>query len=291
MSIPTVDQSAVRVAIAQMDCVTGDVEANTKLGLDLVDQAASQNVDLLVFPELSLTGYYVEGLVPELARTLNSSEIQKFVTATFDGPSIMLGFIEDGGDGQYYNAAAYLEQGEIVHVQRKLYLPTYGLLSERRLFCPGENLSAFPTRFGKAAMLICEDAWHTSLPYLAVMGGASLLLTMSASPTGGTSADMTSEELWTTVNRATAVTLKCFNVYANRVGAEGNITYWGGSHLLSPSGKLVAKAPLNEETLLVADIDLNSVARERYAYRYVADERLDITLRELQSLAQQRWRN
>lgn len=283
------DGRSARVWIAQMECFTAEVEKNTELCLERTDEAIRQGVDLLVFPELCLTGYDVEGQVPELARTLDSAEITKLVSATTSGPSMLIGFIEDGGDGYYYNSAAYLERGAIVHVQRKLYLPTYGVLSERRLFCPGERMTSFPTRFGKTAMLICEDAWHTSLPYLAVMGGATLLLTISASPMGGTSGDVTSEELWTTVNRASAVTLKCFNVYANRVGGEGNLRYWGGSHIITPSGRILAKGPLEEEALVVADIDLTMVARERYAYRYVQDERIDIALRELQTLDQQRW--
>lgn len=283
------DERSARVAIAQMAIVTCDIEANVKLCLELVDKAVEQNVDLLVFPELCLTGYDVEGHVEELARTTSSPEIQKFVDASIDGPSMMIGFIENGGDGFYYNAAAYIEQGEVVHVQRKLYLPTYGVLSEARLFCAGERFTSFPTRFGKMAMLICEDAWHTSLPYLAVMGGATMLLTVSASPTGGTSADVTSEELWTAVNRATAVQLKVFNIYANLVGSEGNIRYWGGSHIISPSGKIVAKGPIEEEAFITTDIDLNTVDRQRYAFRYVQDERMSTTLRELQLLAGQRW--
>lgn len=279
----------VRLGVAQLDCVTGDLAANAKRCLRAIEEAKDRAVGLLVLPELCLTGLSVDGRVPELALTLDAPELAPLIDATNDGPAVMIGFIEDGGAGAYYNATAYIERGRIVHVQRKIYLPNYGIFNEGRTFIAGDGLRAFDTGFGRAAMLICEDAWHPSLPYIAVQDGATLLLTTSASPAGGTSTALSSAELWLTVNRASAVVHKCVNVYANRVGGEGKLSYWGGSHILAPSGALLAQAKCDVEDFITADVDLADVARERFAYRYVQDERLDITQRELRRVARARW--
>jgi predicted amidohydrolase len=279
----------VRFAVAQVDCVTADLKANLENCMSTAATSARMGVDLVVFPELCLTGVSILGSVPDLALRRDARELRALTQTTCDGPSLMIGYVEDGGDGFYYNSTAYLEGGSIVHIQRKIYLPAYGPFDEGRAFCSGNQFRAFPTRFGRAAMLICEDAWHTALPYIAVSEGAVILLTASASPAGGTSTDVSSHELWTTVNRANAITLKCFNVYANRIGMEGHLEYWGGSHIISPSGQFLAQGPTGVEAIVVADVYLNSIPRERYGYRYVQDERLDLTLRELARVATNRW--
>lgn len=282
-------RTGARVGVAQIDGDLGDLPGNLNRALAAIDEARTDGVELLVFPELHLTGVALGDRVPEVARRPDAPEIDRLRRTTIDGPSLMIGFVEDGGAGNYFNVTAYLEQGRIVSIQRKLYLPGYGIFDEARTFIRGDRFRAFDTRFGRAAMLICEDAWHTALPYLAAMDGATLLLTTSASPKGGTSATLTSADLWLSVNRTAAVTLKCHNVYANRIGHEGELEYWGGSHVLAPDGALLAQGPLDDAALVTADLDLTRIDRERYGYRYVQDERLELTLRELRRIAGDRW--
>lgn len=281
--------ATVRVAAAQKRFTPGDRAGNLQVHLRAIEEAAHRGIDLLVFPELSLTGMVRPSEVPALALRPESAELRRLATASKNGPSLVIGFIELADNYLFYNSQAYLEDGEIRAIQRKIYLPGYGFFDESQAFASGETYGAFDTKFGRMAMLICEDAWHSALPYAATADGAIILLTCAASPEGGTSADMTSEELWTTVNRASAVTLKCFNIFANHVGSSGELQYWGGSHIIAPSGKTVARGELEREDLICADIDLSQIAIQRHNYRYIQDERLDLTIRELQRIGDERW--
>jgi len=283
-------QNSVRVAAAQYSFSTGDLSTNLETIKRASAEAIRRDIDVLVFPELTLTGMVAPELVPKLALPINSDELRELAATTATGPAMSIGFIEHGRNQLFYNSQAYLEDGAIQYVQRKIYLPGYGMFDESRSFASGETYGAFDTKYGRCALLICEDAWHTSLPYAASADGAAMLFTSAASPAGGTSADLTSQELWLTVNRATAVTLKCCNIFANRVGSDRHLNYWGGSHIIAPSGRIMAEGSPDSEELVSAHIDLMSIAIERHNYRYVQDERLDLTIRELKRIGAQRWK-
>ena len=174
----------VVVRIAQLAPALGDVPTNLERMLSAARDAAANGVDLLVFPELALTGYALRDHVPEVAIPLDSPEMNALREAS-RGVSIAFGFVEETPDHRFFNSAAYLEHGEIVHVHRKVHLPTYGLFEEGRYFASGESVRAFETRFGRFAMLVCEDVWHLPIPYLAALDGAIALLVLSAGPTRG----------------------------------------------------------------------------------------------------------
>jgi predicted amidohydrolase len=281
------DSPSIRVAAAQMECATGDLETNLQTCLAMVAEASRREADMVVFPELALTGAKLEGRVLEVARRLDSWELSTIAKASGD-INVIVGFVEEGRDGRIYNSAVCFENGHPVYVHRKLYLVSYGSLNEGRLFAPGAAIDAFATRLGRLGLCICEDVWHSPLPYLAAMDGAEILVTSAGSPEGLVSSSATSRELWSAVLRAHAVMLNCFHVFANRAGREDDLVYWGGSMIWGPGGELLAEASSAEPALVVADMDLVKIRDQRFLTPFLRDERIELTLRELSRIGRQR---
>lgn len=277
----------INLGLAQISPKLADVRANCELHLAFVERAAAQRVDLLVFPELSLTGYTVQDAMSEVAhRATPSDPLMGTMLEASRRLDLVVGFAEVDERSRYYTAGAYLSQGKIVHVHRKVYLPTYGLFDEGRYFDLGDGVRAFDTRFGRMAILICEDFWHASPPYLAWLDGADMLLLTSASPGRGLGMDerLDSSRFVETVNKSYAALFGSFVVHANRVGFEDGMNFWGGSTIFAPDGELVAQAPYFEEALTVAEIDLADIQRTRKRIPLLRDERPELTLRELKRI-------
>ncbi len=286
-----------KVALAQFAPRLGDVDANLHTILDLTAQARAQRADLAIFPELALTGYYLKDLVTDVAAqpAEDDPRFAPLLAASRD-LDLVIGFVEADARHRYYIAAAYLSEGRVVHVHRKVYLPTYRLFDDARFFAPGTSLRAFNTRFGRMGMLVCEDAWHVSSPYVLWMDGADFLIDISASPGYGIPAhaqnagSSTSGELMNaaTVNnflRTYAELMTTFVFYSNRVGVEDGIAFWGGSRVLAPDGSLVADAPLFEETLLVTEIDTDALRRARLKLPTLRDEQSELVRHEMGRIA------
>jgi len=277
----------INLGLAQISPRLADVRANCELHLAFIERAAAQRVDLLVFPELSLTGYTVQDAMSEVAhRATPSDPLMSTLLEASRRLDLVVGFAEVDERSRYYTAGAYLSQGKIVHVHRKVYLPTYGLFDEGRYFDLGDSVRAFDTRFGRMALLICEDFWHASPPYLAWLDGADVLLLTSASPGRGLGMDerLDSSRFVETVNKSYAALFGSFVVHANRVGFEDGMNFWGGSTIFAPDGELVAQAPYFEEALTVAEIDLADIQRTRKRIPLLRDERPELTLRELKRI-------
>jgi len=274
----------VKLALAQIKTKLGVVEANLEKHLDFIQRAGREGCDLIVFPELSLTGYVLQDLVPTVAHRANADDpVFKELLAASRNIDIVVGFAEEDVRNRFYISSAYLSQGKIVHVHRKVYLPTYGLFDEGRFFAWGDSVAAFDTRFGRAGILICEDFWHTSSPYLLWMDGADLFLFTSASPGRGlTSAPQLSTAQWVeSINQAYASIFTSFVIHSNRVGYEDGLHFWGGSTVFDPNGELIAKAPLEDEALTLCEIDLNQLHRTRARLPLLRDERTALVQREL----------
>ena len=274
----------VKLALAQIKTKLGVVEANLEKHLDFIQRAGSEGCDLIVFPELSLTGYVLQDLVPTVAHRANPDDpVFKELLAASRNIDIVVGFAEEDVRNRFYISSAYLSQSKIVHVHRKVYLPTYGLFDEGRFFAWGDSVAAFDTRFGRAGILICEDFWHTSSPYLLWMDGADLFLFTSASPGRGlTSAPQLSTAQWVeSINQAYASIFTSFVIHSNRVGYEDGLHFWGGSTVFDPNGELVTKAPQEEEALTLSEIDLNQLHRTRARLPLLRDERTALVQREL----------
>jgi predicted amidohydrolase len=280
-----------KIALAQFAPRLGDVDANLQQILTLTAQAKLQHADLVVFPELALTGYYLKDLVPEVAvrPSADDSRFAQLLAASQD-IDLVFGFVEQDERYRYFLAAAYLSKGHVVHVHRKIYLPTYRLFDDGRFFAPGNSLRAFDTRFGRMGMLICEDAWHMSSAYVEWMDGADFLIDVSASPGYGISAQSHDLANALTVNTflyAYAETLTTFVIFSNRVGVEDGITFWGGSCVIGPDGKPIGVAPKFDETLTIADIDTDAIRRARWRLPLLRDEQSDLVQRELKRITKE----
>lgn len=273
------------LGIAQVSPALGDLDRNLALHEKLLREAESEGVDLLLFPELSLTGYFLKDMVPTVALTPRDPRLDLLKRAS-KKLAIVVGLVEQSPDHRFFNAAAYFEDGKLRHVHRKVYLPTYGLFDEHRYFAQGDRLRAFDTRFGRMALTICEDLWHPATAYLAALDGGQVLLCVSASPGRGLRPDGTfaNAAAWEHLNRAYAQLLTIFVCFCNRVGYEDGTCFWGGSEVIAPSGEVLVKAPQLEEVLVRATIDFGEVRRERIANPLLRDERLDLTVRELQRI-------
>lgn len=274
------------VGLAQMYPKLGDVRANLNTHLDYIERAVNKNVDLIVFPELSLTGYQVMDMVPELAICADASDptFSRLLDAS-TRTDIMFGFVQEDSRNRFYIAAAYLSGGDVLHIHHKVYLPTYGMFDDARYFDEGQHLRAFDTRYGRVGMLICEDFWHMSAPYVLWMDGADVLLFQSASPSRGVSASesgrLTSSRWVELMNQTYASSLTSYVVHCNRVGYEDGKNFWGGSTIANPDGEFLVHGDYLDEKLIVQTIDLNQLHRTRSRAPILRDERPLLVQNEL----------
>lgn len=279
----------VTVGLAQIQPKIGDVKANLKMHLEHIALAKSHGVDLLLFPELSLTGYNLQDLVYEVATqpTADDAAFRDLLQASADlHMDLMVGFVDTDLRARYFIAAAYLSEGKVVHVHHKVYLPTYTMFDEGRYFAWGDSVQAFDSRFGRLGMLICEDFWHASPPYLLWLDRADILLFHSASPGRGLDAsDRLSSARWVQlVNQAYGSLFTNYVIHCNRVGFEDGLNFWGGSTIVDPDGEITCSGPLHEAALLVQTIDLNQLRRSRTRLPLLRDERTGLLSRELQRI-------
>ena len=272
------------IALAQINTCLGRVDINLEKHLVLAAEAHSNGADLLVFPELSLTGYVLQDLASAVAhRPTDDDPVFRPLLEASRKLDMVVGFVEEDLRNRFYISAAYLSGGKVVHVHHKVYLPTYGLFDEGRFFAWGDSVRAFDTRFGRVGMLICEDFWHASPPYLLWLDGADLFLFISASPGRGLNAgEMLESARWVDhINRAYASLFTSFVAHTNRVGFEDGLTFWGGAAVYDPNGDVVKHAPFHEEALILAEIDLNQLHRTRARLPLLRDERTGLVQREL----------
>jgi NAD+ synthase (glutamine-hydrolysing) len=278
--------TTLTLGLAQIATKVGDVPCNLEKHLAYVDQAADQGVQLLLFPELSLTGYVLQDLVPSVAHSPTPDD--PIFKALLDATQarkldLMVGFVHEDSRHRFFIAAAYLSRGQVVHVHHKVYLPTYGMFDEGRFFAWGDSVRAFDTQWGRLGMLICEDFWHASPPYLLWLDGADILLMQSASPGRGLDQDeqLASSRWVEHVNQAYASLFTNFVAHTNKVGFEDGLHFWGGATVFDPDGDLLAHGPYLEEALTVATLDLDQLHRTRARLPILRDERTALVMREM----------
>jgi predicted amidohydrolase len=274
----------ITIALAQINTHLGDVATNLEIHLALAEEAKASGADLLIFPELSLTGYALQDLTPSVAHhpTLEDFLFKPLFQISHD-IDLVVGFVDEDQRHRFFIAAAYLSQGELIHIHHKVYLPTYGLFDEGRFFAWGDRVAAFDTRFGRMGILICEDFWHASPPYLLWLDGADIMILTSASPGRGLNEQPFLESArWVEhINRAYASLFTTYVAHANRVGYEDGLNFWGGATIFDPNGKEIIKGPYHQEALLITEIDLNQLHRTRARLPLLRDERTMLTLREM----------
>jgi predicted amidohydrolase len=222
-------------------------------------------------------------MVATVALRLDSPEVQQLKDWSRQ-VAFVVGFVEESMDFRFYNVAAYFAEGELRHVHRKVYLPTYGMFDEQRYFARGDQVRTFDMPWGRSALLICEDLRHPSTAYLAALDRALLIICPSSSPLRGISDGESQDDnarYWELINRACAETFGLFLVYANRVGFEDGVGFWGGSEILDPFGRRLAKGKYYEEDIITAELSLDAVRRKRIVSPLLRDEDIDLTINEL----------
>jgi predicted amidohydrolase len=282
----------LRIAIAQVAPRLGGLAENLERHHALIAEARAAEAQLVVFPELGLTGYQLQDLAAEVAMRLDDPRLARLAAAT-TGLSATVSFVEESADHRLFIAAALIEDGEIRHVHRKLFLPTYGLFDERRFFAAGDVLRAVPSRLGiGVGIAICEDFWHLGVAQILALDGAQLLLNVSSSPGRDLAASnevgLGTATSWRTLMRTYAQLTTSFVVFCNRVGVEESISFWGGSEVISPAGQAIFSAPLFDEGLFIVDVALEDVRRERISLPLLRDERLELQVRELARIVAER---
>ena len=274
----------LNLALAQIATKLGDVDANLEKHLNYIKQAKEQKADLVVFPELSLTGYVLQDLVASVAhRPTEADPVFKHLLKASHDMDLVVGFVDEDDRHRFFIASAYLSGGQTVHVHHKVYLPTYGLFDEGRFFAWGDSICSFETRFGRVGMLICEDFWHASPPYLLWLDGADIMLFSSASPGRGlTDKEKLESARWVErVSKAYASMFTSFVAHCNRVGYEDGLLFWGGATVNDPNGELIAQGPYFEEALTFAELDVNQLRRTRARLPLLRDERTALVQKEL----------
>ncbi len=279
-----------RVALGQIAPHLGDIEANLALHRRAAGQAVRSGADLIVFPELSLTGYQLADLVPDLALPVDDPRLAPLFEASA-GIDIVFGMVEDAPGHRFYNAAVYLSRGRVVHVHRKLYLPTYGMFQEGREFAAGNRVRHFDSPWGPAGMLVCEDLWHMPCAWLLAHQGAEVIFVLSNGPTRGArpGREVTSVAVWRELLQTTAQFQTTWMVYVNRIGCEDGVTFGGGSLVVDPFGRVVAESPALDESLELVDLKSEVLRRARTVYPLLRDEDLELAERELARLRQLRY--
>jgi predicted amidohydrolase len=273
------------VAVAQLRPKKGDYPATLAHLGDVLAQleASNEPLDVLVLPEMALTGYFLQGGVAEVARPteqfLNELAMLFRQVTHPDRPplDIVIGFPERH-DSRLYNAVLYAtlsrEEGKSVihHVHRKIFLPTYGVFDEKRYVNRGRELTPFETRSGRVGMLICEDAWHTITGTVLALGGAQIVYIPVASPARGfTGAVVTNVARWHRLAQSMAEEHAVFVVTANLVGFEGGKGFIGASIVVNPAGEIMVQGPVGEECILRATLDLDEIAIARASLPLLGD--------------------
>ena len=251
------------VALVQFKPRKGDYAANLAALGTIFAQLRGAPTDVIVLPEAALTGYFLEGAVYELALTAPefAADVNRIWRARGGGTvDVVCGFFENEG-GTFYNSALYARLGglepEIVHVHRKMFLPTYGVFDEERFHTRGRKLGVFPSAFGPSAILICEDAWHSITATVAALKGARLIIVPSASPGRGLGAGRELENVlhWKSMLANIAVEHGVYVLYAGLTGFEGGKGMSGSTCAISPRGELIAEAPALGECVLRVTLD------------------------------------
>jgi len=275
----------VKVALAQTAPYLGNIKKNLELHLRTIDKARKEKVDLLVFPELSLTGYKLRDLVEHVALDADrSKEIRELKSQSRD-IALVFGFVEEkpSEKGLFYNSAAFCARGKILHVHRKVFLPTFGLFEELRFFAQGRNFRTFQTPWGKMGLLICRDFLHFNANYLLFAGGAETLIVISAAPGRGLSGNkgFATSRMWELMGEAMGRFSQAFVLYCNRVGLEDGVVFAGGSFIFNPLGQCLAQAAYFDPDWLIREIDMNEVRKARKNWPFKRDDKPEVTLEAL----------
>jgi predicted amidohydrolase len=244
-------EEKIKVALAQINCKRADKEENIKKMEKIVTEAKKQAADIVIFPELSLTGYVVRDQIYELAEVIPgpSTRIMESI-AKKTGTYVVFGMPElsERAQATIYNAAVLVGPEGFIGKYRKMHLPTHSVFEEKRYFRPGYQPAVLDTKLGKIGLIICYDVFFPEISRLTRLQGAQLIVCISASPA-------IRRAFFETLTVARAIENTAFLAYVNLVGIEDGLQFWGGSRLIGPNGKILVQAKYDDEDLVMCDVD------------------------------------
>lgn len=239
------------IALAQISCEQGNKEKNLETIRENVAKAKREGAQLVIFPELSLTGYVVRDQIYELAERIPGPST-RFVEdlAKESKLHIVFGMPEASEKAQatLYNSAILVGPKGVIGKYHKMYLPTHSVFEEKRYFRPGYQVAVFDTKLGKIGLVICYDIYFPEVTRLTRLNGAQLIVCISASPG-------IRRSFFETLTTARAIENTAFLAYVNMAGIEDGLQFWGGSRMISPGGRIIAQAKYDEEDFVVAEVD------------------------------------
>lgn len=276
----------MRIALAQIAHRDLDPAASLEQHLHWMAAAREARCDILLFPELSLCPYACGPRTLELALDRSGEAVATLARASA-GMTTVFGFVEEGVAAQFYNTAAVVRDGALVFLHRKINLPTYGQLEEGKHFAAGRYVETFELgRPWRASVLTCADLWNPALVHIAAVHGTTLLLGPIASAVEAVSAEFDNPAGWDVSARFYAMIYGMPVAVCNRVGTEDGMTFWGGSALFDPFGKVTARAGAEEEGLVIGEVDFDAVRRARYLLPTLRDSNLGLIQNEVNRLSE-----
>jgi predicted amidohydrolase len=245
----------IKLALAQISSKREDKKSNLQKIEEFTIKAKEQDVDLVIFPELALTGYVLHDQIYELAETIpgpSTKRIEDLAKKTETHIIFGMPELSEKTEATIFNTAVFVGQKGFIGKYRKMYLPTHSVFEEKRYFRPGYKTAAFNTPLGNIGLFICYDIFFPEVCRLTRLKGAELLICISASPA-------VRRSYFEILTAARAVENTAFLAYVNLAGVEDGLQFWGGSRLVSPTGDLLAKAKYDEEDLVICEIDYNDI--------------------------------
>ncbi len=275
--------TTINVGIAQIQSEIGHVDANVEKHLHWIAKAKKHDVELLVFPEVSLTSHHGGTHLLESAMKRDDPRLLQIAEASGSMMSV-IGFIEEGPAAQFYNACVAVKDGRIVHLHRKINIPTYGLLEEGKHYAAGRFVETYKWDADwRIGLLICADLWNPALTNLAFLHGATLLISPISSAIEAVGAEFDNPAGWKIAAQFYAMVYGAPLVLANRCGIENDLTFWGGSRIMDASGKELSVAG-EEEELIIARLDYAAVRQARQMLPTVRDSNFSLVQRETNRL-------
>jgi len=245
----------IKLALAQFSCKREDKKANLQKIEELTVKAKQQGVDLVIFPEMSLTGYVVKDQIYELAESIPGPSVQKIeALAKKTGMHIIFGMpeVSEKTQATIYNTAVLVGPKGFIGKYHKMYLPTHSVFEEKRYFRPGYEPAAFDTELGRIGLTICYDVFFPEVFRLTRLAGAQLIVCISASPA-------VRRGYFEVLTAARAIENTAYLAYVNLTGVEDGLQFWGGSRLVSPTGDVLAKAKYDEEDFVTCQVDYHDL--------------------------------
>ncbi|MEM2946758.1 MAG: carbon-nitrogen hydrolase family protein [Candidatus Bathyarchaeia archaeon] len=243
------------IALAQISCQRGDKKANIRRIEEYAAKAKQDGAELVIFPELSLTGYTVRDELFDLAEVIPGPSTNAVIKiAKKHETHIVFGMPElsEKTQATIYNSAVLVGPEGYIGKYRKIHLPTHSVFEEKRYFRPGYHVGAFSTGIGKIGLIICYDIFFPEVCRLTRLEGAQIIVCVSASPA-------VRKSFFETLTVARAIENAAFLAYVNLVGIEDGLQFWGGSRLIAPNGKIIAKAKYDEEDLVVGEVNYTDI--------------------------------